>query len=100
MRALWILAFVALFTVHARGSNTIFDLDNSTIAGLLYEKDFNALLVVQESAVSFFELSVQQILRGTKLGRFPPTPDGTAKTLTARIINGTHFVYCGERLCR
>lgn len=94
-----IMAFTVGILVDTREVDNIFLLDNSTIIGLVYEKDFDALLVLQETAVSLFKLSVVQTFNATKLARFPATPDGTAALQTARLVNSTHFVYCGGRSC-
>lgn len=98
LRLLFVLHFMA-FSVSSDYTDNLFPLDNSTVHGVV-GTDNDALLVAQESSVTFFKLGDQQTLRPEKIGRFPATPDNSSFLTVAHVVNDTHFVYCGERRCR
>lgn len=82
------------------GSDSLFELDNSTITGLFLGTNSDALLVTQISSVSLFNLNWDVTLRPERIGRFAATPDSSSYLTVAHVINDTHFVYCGEFWCR
>lgn len=100
MRISRLLLLVWISIEASDGLDSLFELDNSPITGLFLGADSDMLLVTQDSSVSLFNLSWEITLRPEKIGRFPATPDNSSFLTVARVVNDTHFLYCGEHQCR
>lgn len=89
-----------LYFTNEQNAGTILDVENTNVTGLVVSDRYAVLLVIQNSGISAFKLADDPYFHAAKLGRFPTTADDAPYPTVARVINITHFVYCGRRRCR